>query len=98
MKAPSVLSSLLLHHHRLLQQVGHRRRRLRPHRQPLLDGGRVEGGLLLQGVIKAQPLQGAPLPLVARVDGDEAEEGGFGAAKALEAQLWWRERSVCVCG
>ena len=79
------VSLLLLQDHRLLQQVGHGLARLRPDRQPLLDRGRVEVGLFLEGVVKAEALERPSLAPVARVDGDEAVEGGLLAAEALEA-------------
>ena len=87
MKRSMLFDSFLLEHHRLFQQVGHRLRGLRPHRQPLFDGGRVERRLLFERVVETEPLERAALPPVARVDGDEAVEGRLLAAKALEAQL-----------
>ncbi len=55
--SPSYTQSLVLgRDHGFRQQAADRLRRLRPLRQPLLDGGRIQVGLLAQRVVVAQAL------------------------------------------
>ena len=55
--------------------------------QPLLDGGGVEVGLLVEGVVPAQELQGLAISPHPRVHSDYPVEGQLLAAHAGEADL-----------